>query len=296
MVWHNRKALLLFGLAAGLLILLGVGLPDAFNPSVQTVGSGSVARPLLGEFSERTADGFNWLFYLFMFIYLLAVVSIFLTVDGRRRFLILALMIAGMILILAFFKPRERIRDANPLPAASSLALETSEVVPTPASEVISPGEPPAIPDWIVTAFVLVLAVLLAGVVVLAVIALGQRKPSESLPDEISRQAQVALDELEAGGDYPDVIIRCYARMSQVLQVERGLERDRAMTPHEFEHSLIQHGFPETPVRVLTHLFEEVRYGNIPTSEKGGELAVASLSAIVAYCQSTIEDSGRQIR
>ena len=33
------------------------------------------------------------------------------------------------------------------------------------------------------------------------------------------------------------------------------------MTPREFERLLSQHAFPQEPIKELTHLFEEVRYG-----------------------------------
>jgi hypothetical protein len=102
----------------------------------------------------------------------------------------------------------------------------------------------------------------------------------------MSQEAQAAVEALEAGGDFQDVVLRCYARMSQVLAEQRGVFRQSAMTTHEFERVLIKLGFPSEPVRTLTHLFEEVRYGSIQQGESGTQMAISSLNAIISYCKS----------
>jgi hypothetical protein len=153
-------------------------------------------------------------------------------------------------------------------------------------AQFIATGDPPVLPNWVVGLIVILLALVLAGTLAMVFMAFNSRlRRPASLPEQISIQVQAALDELEAGQEYQDVVLRCYARMSQVLQEARGLSREQSMTPHEFETSLIQFGFPETPVHNLTHLFEDVRYGSIAVDERGMALAVESLSAIVAYCQ-----------
>jgi hypothetical protein len=74
--------------------------------------------------------------------------------------------------------------------------------------------------------------------------------------------------------------------MSQVLSEQRGVSRESAMTPHEFERVLIKLGFPSEPIRTITHLFEEVRYGSIQQGENGMQRAISSLNAIRSYCNS----------
>jgi hypothetical protein len=108
----------------------------------------------------------------------------------------------------------------------------------------------------------------------------------EELPlEKIERRAQDAIDELAAGGDLREVIQRCYFRMIDALHEYRNIDRERDVTPHEFELILQRHGLPPDPVHQLTDLFERVRYGAHRPGRQDEQLAVSSLSAIVAACQ-----------
>lgn len=108
----------------------------------------------------------------------------------------------------------------------------------------------------IVTGFLLLLLVIAAGWL------LWRRlHPPSLLLEQIGTQAEAALEELRSGGNFRNTILRCYAEMCQVLNRERGIQRDRGMTPREFEQHLQQAGLPAEPVRRLTRLFERVRYG-----------------------------------
>ena len=141
--------------------------------------------------------------------------------------------------------------------------------------------------EWLVTLAGVILAAGFVAFLVLVVVLILQRLNPSSITDDISRQAQSALDDLEMGGDYRDTIIRCYAEMSKTIIIERGIERSTGMTPREFEGSLVRMGFPEQPVRDLTHLFEDVRYGGHAKQEEKIELAKTSLRKIIAYCTNT---------
>jgi hypothetical protein len=112
-------------------------------------------------------------------------------------------------------------------------------------------------------------------------------KPPDSL-EQLAREAQGALDALKGGADLKDTVIRCYFEMSRVLNEERGIRRERAMTPREFEVRLSELGLPEQHVVQLTRLFEGVRYGSRVTGEREADQAVASLTAIVDACRSTV--------
>jgi hypothetical protein len=284
---QNRKALVLFLLAAGLLILLAIGLPQAFNPAVRILNqSTSRELPLLTVVGEGVKGDFSWIFYLVMVVYILGFVALFLTPDGRKRAVVLGALL-GLLLLFFYLFPSDETPTEEVLvegPTATASIIE--ETLPTEPAEAVPMQPPPSAPDWMVTVTVIVLAVFLAGILAVLWIAFsGRFRRPISISDEISLEVQAALDELEAGGDFPDVVIRCYARMSQVLQEARGLAREESMTPHEFETSLIQYGFPEVAVHNLTRLFEDVRYGSLKADEKGTAVAVESLSAIVAFCQ-----------
>jgi hypothetical protein len=144
----------------------------------------------------------------------------------------------------------------------------------------------PETPDWLVTVAGIGLALLIVSGSAAIVWLIARQKFFTSVPQEISLEARAAIEALEAGGEFQDVILRCYARMSQVLSEQRGVHRESAMTPHEFERLLIKLGFPSEPIRTITHLFEEVRYGSIQQGENGMQMAVSSLNAIIYYCKS----------
>jgi hypothetical protein len=89
------------------------------------------------------------------------------------------------------------------------------------------------------------------------------------------------LKDLSAGRDWDDTVIRCYARMSEAVDQERGLHRQQAMTPQEFASRLEQAGLPSEPVRRLTRLFEKARYGGRKSSREDVNEAVTCLTAIL---------------
>ena len=100
-------------------------------------------------------------------------------------------------------------------------------------------------------------------------------------------QAQSALDALQAGGDLKNTIIKCYYQMCAVINEHRGILRSQTMTPHEFEDYLASKGLPGEPVHQLTHLFEDVRYGNLLAGAAEEQVALNSLTAIIEACGRT---------
>jgi hypothetical protein len=136
-----------------------------------------------------------------------------------------------------------------------------------------------------------VVTVVLVGLITLLVVSLlrfflADRgiERRQSL-DQLANQAQQAVDALQSGKDLKDTVIRCYYQMSELLATERGIERGQTVTPREFEERLVKLGLPSEPVRTLTRIFEEVRYGSIPAGQKQEYMAVQSLVAIVQFCR-----------
>jgi hypothetical protein len=125
--------------------------------------------------------------------------------------------------------------------------------------------------------------VITVSLVVAFGVARRRRKPA--VLDQVAQQAEQAAADLEAGGEFRDIIIRCYREMSSVLQQERGIRRDAAMTPREFMVVLRSKGLPAEPVRQLTLAFEASRYGHASATEQQERVAVDSLRAIVDACR-----------
>lgn len=105
-------------------------------------------------------------------------------------------------------------------------------------------------------------------------------RPHHPLAD-IAVEAQATLEALEAGGNFTNTIIECYARMCHIIRREHHITRDQGMTPREFAASLEKYGVADTYARQLTHLFEKVRYGAEEPTTKDRREAVACLEAIV---------------
>jgi Domain of unknown function (DUF4129) len=150
---------------------------------------------------------------------------------------------------------------------------------------------PPAVPGWV--SFMISLGVILA----LLALTWGlsrwwqrlNRLRSLSRPlDDLALIAKSSLDDLAAGSDWDNVIVNCYARMSEAVSRRRGLNRQEAMTPAEFAQRLERAGLPGDPVRRLTWLFETVRYGAKKSSQNEINEAVSCLTAILHYCGETL--------
>jgi hypothetical protein len=151
----------------------------------------------------------------------------------------------------------------------------------------IEPFSPPAVAPWAV--YLITIIVILALLLLVWSLShwwkrLNRQRSSSGSLDELAEIARSSLDDLAAGDDWNDVIVGCYARMSDAVSRKRGLLRKHAMTPAEFARHLEQAGLPGDPVRRLTRLFEAVRYGGQTSSQKEINEAVSCLTAILHYC------------
>jgi hypothetical protein len=102
--------------------------------------------------------------------------------------------------------------------------------------------------------------------------------------DDIARIARSSLSDLASGHEIGDVIIQAYARMSTVVDVERGIRRHEAATPREFAIRLENAGLPADAVNRLTRLFESARYGASRSDQADIHEAVACLNSILQAC------------
>ncbi len=202
----------------------------------------------------------------------------------RRRELITNLIVIGVMVLLLSNVSQCAQNAREPEEIAPSMTMqEAPEELP---GEMELPPFDPNAPDWLVLISSAVLSVALVITVSLVVafgIARRRRKPA--VLDQMAQQAEQAAADLEAGGEFRDIIIRCYREMSSVLQQERGIRRDAAMTPREFMDVLRSKGLPAEPVRQLTLAFEASRYGHTSATEQQERAAVDSLRAIVDACR-----------
>ena len=123
----------------------------------------------------------------------------------------------------------------------------------------------------------------MAGLVAFYIYRRFFRKPP-STTDQLRTDAEEAISGIQAGEDLRHVIIRCYADMSQIVNEQRGIQRQEAMTPREFERQLQGFGLPQAAVQRLTRLFEEVRYGNTELGKDAEQEAIHCLTSIIEAC------------
>jgi hypothetical protein len=174
-----------------------------------------------------------------------------------------------------------------------SSEAEALELVPLPEVETNGEAneEVPEIAShpWLVYTAGVILAVVLTFAAALLLKPAGKGKriafEDETARKRLGQEAEKAILSLRSGGDLAGVILLCYQRMVQVLEQERSLHRDLSMTPREFERALAELGLPHRPVRSLTALFEDVRYGNRSPSTREEDLALISLTEIVEFCK-----------
>jgi len=191
---------------------------------------------------------------------------------GIRRLVLLAglaLGILGVLQILPSYQPSG--------PTVGSEEAFSEEAAPIFEYATSPLGTPP---PWLIG-----LVIGGMGVVsgVLLFLLFRQRAGSPTEADPVAQAADTALQDLRSGMDLENVIVACYARMSQALQEEQGIERGAAMTAREFEGVLAQRGVPHEPVRQLTRLFEAARYGHLAAQQIDERAAVDCLTAIRGY-------------
>ena len=214
-----------------------------------------------------------------MLIVTFAIILVFLDPESRKRVLKALLRFASLMALFFFvLQRREEVDLALPASEAAAGPEVIREVVGTEAVFTETPA-----PPWFTYIITLV---LLIGLPLLGWwLWKRSRRPTPSLElDEVAAIARETLDDLAAGRDWHDTIISCYIRMAEAVRRERGLDRDLAMTASEFAGRMVRAGLPAEPVRRLTRLFEQVRYGDQPGTPEEVRQATDSLQAILRAC------------
>lgn len=207
-----------------------------------------------------------------------SIVLSMLTKEGRRRLLI------NIILAILVFMVADRVKEM-PKREAEQIPPEIAAPAKNPANngEPLPPPPPAPSEEFV---FFASIGLVAAGVALAAWFGRGLLFP-RSLPPlvQIAMEADRARNTLSSGGAVEDAIIRAYRQMSRTLAEGRKLVRQQTMTPREFEEYLAAAGLPRSPVQVLTHLFEEVRYGGLVAGAAERQAAIDSLTAIAAACR-----------
>ena len=256
--------LALLGGAILVLVVLAAGLSTVELQGGRPFPLGDLQRLLaglttsVGDQAEapRLPPMLRWLFRALVWILIPGLVlSLVLSPNLRkavlRRFLI-GVAWTALIVLAARAWQQARERSDGPAGARETPPRLDLERLPPAPGFITDP------PRWLVVAISLfVAALLVAGIVFL----LRRSRAASSPLGRIAEEAEQALDDLRAGGDLRDTIVRCYAEMSRVLEDRGTVQRRLDMTPREFEQRLAATGLRDEHIHRLTRLFEAVRYG-----------------------------------
>ena len=254
---QRRQGFLLFYICAaiGALTVLAAGLPQlSFRPGRSFILNDDAPDAAIGAPAVSMGDLGYWrLLITAIVLVLLGYFVLTLIFSSKlRRQLLQRIMQVLLVLLLFYLIASRLIGRPEPLPP----------FIAQPA-------------PWLVALVSLALATLL-----IAGIWYFWRR-SRPVASPITTLAQAAIASIQAGGDVQSVVLRCYLEMIEVLGQQRGIERERAMTPREFAQHLAALGVHDKHIQQLTRLFESARYGAQPPSAHDERAAVECLTAIV---------------
>lgn len=273
-------------LSAGLSqVTLDAGIPfaDLWAFLVNEFRSGLFMRPeIIGTMEADALIRIIQILYFIAFVsFPIVVVLIIVSPEMRKRVIRMLIQFALIALALSLFtQNREQVEQEEGFTPPAHL-------VPPSAGEISSIAEEfqSQVSETAVWGASLVLALLIAGFVVLIITRLRKNPTPRSSLESLASRAESAAENLRQGGDFRDTILRCYADMNRIAREHRGLKREDSLTAREFKDYLVRAGLPEEPVSELTALFEEVRYGHKTYSNREAQRAVNSLQSIAIACR-----------
>jgi hypothetical protein len=278
------------GLVTAALVLLTAGLSSLELQPARTLPVGAILQALrtmrgsVTGFGQLPFDPFRLLASFLWVALIFSAIMFIISPEVRREvikkvmiYLVWALLIYGIVQVFQPFGPLELAGNETEFGGEQLDNTALEEIFPAPPDFVFNP------PQWLVlTATVLFVAVpLLAAWLVWSYFRSKKTVPPADSLAELTRSAKTALDDLEAGRDLHNTVLRCYRDMSQALAQRRQLHRARGMTPREFEQHLAASGLRTEHIHRLTELFERVRYGKKSLGRREELDALDCLSAIV---------------
>jgi hypothetical protein len=285
------QTLILLGIAVAATIILAAGLsnlkllpgqPFSLPFFGEQAPSEPGTRGLLpgGEFLLSLIRGILILLALLVpVIVILAIVYPEFRKRILRRLISLALLLLSLYALMRMRPDVFGIAEEIPIPEQ---AVQSEQISPLPIDDLVT--EPP---PWLTPVAGLCLALPFAALLTgLAVRLLSHRTRRPASPlEQLAQEAEEAIEQLRAGSDLKNTVIRCYAEMAHVLAEQRGIKRKESMTTREFEAHLQTLGLPDGPIKRLTRLFEDVRYGTMAPGKREEQQAIASLRAIAEVCK-----------
>ena len=275
-------------IAAGLQTLEfrpGVPMPDRGQPEP----GGMAVLPFPYALLGRLLDLMPWI-VLAAFIFVVVIFRRKIFGEVFRLRMLIAFLVFLALLGLRPWDNQSPVLEEEPVEVEEEMVVPPPEfwqpTIPSP-DWIEDPAQerPVALPGWV--------TYLIAAALAVPLVWLGwwlarraTRRYQKKVPEYDLREiaAQASAD-LRAGLPVEDVVIRCWARMAEILAGKAG-ETGPAITPRELARLLerwgVHHqrwGVHRQAIVELTSLFEEVRYGARADAPRR-ERALAALEAI----------------
>jgi hypothetical protein len=280
----KRNTVFLLLVAGMLTLLLAMSLPNlTLSPGQPfSLGQADSDTPIGpssgGDVFLHILRGFLALTLILLPVYIL---HSLVTREGRRRLLFMLILVALLFWFADYLRRHPLLEAFDPQPQGGEIQGDGSTSGGLNLPPAVFQAEPPS---WLTLAVIGITSVVIVIVVFAVVGWLQQRIKADTTLEKLAETAQNTIDSLQAGGDFEATIIRCYLEMNRVVKTEKGITRQAAMTPREFEDVLMGKGLPQEAIQTLTRLFEHVRYGRLPTGTREEYLAVSCLTDIVNAC------------
>jgi hypothetical protein len=280
-------ALALLGIASLLLLAAGLGSVEFREVRAYRQERAETVAVSISALLDQIAAVPIWkviVVWVGTFLIVLLLSSLLPPEIRKRFFRSLARWMLFMLAVFLLLRYRGQFFPAESPPPIEMEPSSAPLAEAPPMPEFVMPNIPPALIYMISVVFLLMVFGIL-WMIGRSFIALRPRQTGKFVLDELAVAARLSLDELSsADRNWEDAIVRCYARMSAVVQRRQGLRREIAMTPSEFASHLTRSGLPADAVQRLTRLFESVRYGARSAGERERAEASACLSDILRYC------------
>jgi hypothetical protein len=281
----KKRSLIFLAIAMVVLFILAIGVSGlTFKDAISLDMTPKNAPETTGPPPPIDVNLMNYMrIFLAVVIIAFPFFLIYMLINPRRRKELIRSLVFFAILLFLFYQLSNLQKNLSKNAESFNLGAPSSAVVPMP-----TPPDPNQIaPPWLINT-----VGILVGAIALAVIGLAVywfffriRRQEASSIRRVAFEAQEAIDAIQAGGDLKTAIIQCYRQMIAAVRTERGIQRPYAATPREFEDILLEKGLPPGPVRDLTRLFEQARYGEFQGGYRHKLEAVACLEEIINACR-----------
>jgi hypothetical protein len=286
----KKRAFIFLAIAVVVLFILAIGV-SGLTFKEATLLDLSPALPATG--TPQTApvsDSLLKVVRIFLAVVLIAFpfFLIYMLINPKRRKELFRNLIFYAILLFAFYQ-------ISAMPKNIGKTIENNGLGAPPASSAQPMPTPPdannIAPPWLINTVGIAVGALGLAAIGFGVYWFFFRIRGEEIRSirRVAYEAQEAIDAIQAGGNLKDAIIQCYRQMIAAVRLERGIQRPYDATPREFEQLLLEKGLPPGPVRNLTSLFEQARYGEFQGGYRHQLEAVSCLEEIIVACRKTAE-------